>query len=398
MINDKTMTVPDDFELLKKFVLEDPKWMWDEWNVFFDFDDFCVFLDSNNHKIKGLVDRADVICSLGKSGIVFAAYLSIISKKPLVVFSVGEFINKGAYVIGFTKSEDQFLKDKRILVVDSHVRSGNTIRMMKNYLDYNNILDASWLTVIDCRKDEVVREMDAFEVKAICDLLTDNREKFVGLIGDESLLDDERFWMMKEAYWLGRETNKLDAAIKKIDEVEQIKKSIVYFNVDEYVDLEDGYFVPLSLFRDHKSFLGIVDYFYEKVFCGDSCVSKKVLFLPLTLGAVPVAVAMAYKCLQLGYSVKILYPLFRSEDYFKKKLLDVAGYKVIMIDDVVTTGGLIYSFYDKYIRGNFPDVNLVAPLKLQIGNHSDLEYGKYFYAIASEIVEKGGHVVIGKVS
>ncbi|NTW68578.1 MAG: hypothetical protein HGB23_01860 [Chlorobiaceae bacterium] len=389
----------DNFKVINNFILEDPTWMWDEWNFFFYFDDICDFFKSHEDDFKSIVDQSDVICSLGKSGMVFATYLSVITRKPLVVFSVGEFIHQGAYVIGFTKSEDQIVKGKKLLVVDSHIRSGNTIKMMGNYIAHNDVEDVKWLTIMDCRSAKKREEMHKYDIRSICDFFPDIRNQVIKVTDDEFLLEDESFWMKKEEYWLGRDSIKLkfsnqDSSDKEIAEKQE---KINYFDITLFDKSSNKYFIPLHCIKNSEYFGRMIGYFYDTLTQDEIDVDKKYLILPLTLGALPIAVSLAYSFYHSGCAVRFLFPLFRTEKYFRKKLDEVADYTVIIIDDVITTGGLIYAFYDKYLRDVFTDVNLIAPLKLKIGSNSDAKYAKYFYNVSKCIIDNGGKVIVGQV-
>lgn len=381
--------------VLSKFVLSDTEWMWDEWNFFFYFNDVCDFFKNKKDFFENILNQADVVCSLGKSGMVFAAYLSILARKPLIVFSVGEFIHQGGYVIGFTKEEDQFINGKRILVVDSHVRSGNTIKMMNNYIKSSDVSGVQWLTIMDCRETEKRNEFSEYNIKSICDLYPNNYSHIKEIIGDEGLMRNDDFWMKREVYWLGRDHIKLDVKKLTTDDLKELEDKILYFDIKRYMPTSNKYFIPLEIIKNYDLFDEITNRFFVALNQSSLRKGGQYLLVPLTIGALPIAVSLAYRFYSSGSAVRLLYPLFRTEKYFDERLDEVNNYTVILIDDVITTGGIIYAFYDKYIHDKFKNVHLIAPLKLKIGKELDYKYDKYFYNVSKSIIKKGGCVMVG---
>lgn len=381
---------------LDEFVILDDAWMWDEWNFYYDLSAVFSILYSRSDDIKEFTENYDIICSLGKSGLVFAAYLSVFYKKPLVIFSVGEFIDDGSYVIGLGKNEAQLIKGKSVLIVDSHVRSGNTMKSINHY--FINKTKVGWFVIMDCRPPSIMLEMRGFNIKSLYTFNKDTQIRIENKTKKNDLFQNDDFWMKREKYWLGRED-----MIMKVDyngdiSFENIKNNIHEYDISKYLDISDGFVYPLELYYKADSYNKLTNYLYEIFSKGCNFETNKgYLFIPLTLGAVPLAVSLAIKYNIQSKDVKLLFPLYRSAEYYNSKVDNCKDYVVVMIDDVITTGGLAYSFYSKFIENKNDCVNIAALMKLRMQGENENEYAKYYCGLVEKISKKSGLIVVGNI-
>lgn len=384
-------------KILKKFLIQDPDWMWDEWNLYFHFDSLVSLLKDYEFELKTATEGVDYVCSLGKSGIVFATYIALLAKKPLIIFSVGEFMNEGAYVIGFSDNDKGRIKGSKILVVDSHTHTGNTFRMMNDYLEAAKVNSATWFVIADCRDiDLKVQMKKQYDVRSLFDFEEEMRSEFLKIIKNKYLLSRESFWMKDQEYWLGRDDFRLNVNSEDKSFIDQVDSKVQYFNIKEFLKYDSNAFVPIDIYVDVMRFKKITDHFNESVCYGSTNEKDKCLIVPMTLAAVPIAVSVGFLHLERKDSVKILFPLFRSDAYYREAINTMKGASVILIDDVLTTGGLIAAFYKKFLEKEDFVVILLSFMKLMIGVNEDQRYSKYYYYVASEVIDNNGCVVVGK--
>jgi hypoxanthine phosphoribosyltransferase len=84
--------------------------------------------------LKSEIDKVDFIVGVSRGGLVPAAFLSTLIDKPLVAI----YVNKtDDYAISCDHLD--WLKDKRVLVVDDVIRSGKTIRDIIEFLHNKGI-------------------------------------------------------------------------------------------------------------------------------------------------------------------------------------------------------------------------------------------------------------------
>jgi orotate phosphoribosyltransferase len=392
-----------DFEVLKRFVVKDPDYLWDEWGLYAHYNDFVGLIGGRKSECSSVVEGYgngaelgyDIICSVGKSGLIFASYLAIKYKKPLIVYSVGEFIDQGAYVIGYGEYEKEMIKGKRILMIDSHVRTGNTIGVINGlFLDK---VSMGWLVLLDCREDYDKMRSGGVNIKSIFAFDDKFREKLEADGVERSKLYDADFWMKKEMYWLGRNglmiSSESDGGF-----VAEKSNEICILPMNKHLYRDTKSFCPLKVYTDVNEFEDVANAFLNNII--GCCNEKKVLLITMTLGAVPLGVACANKFYENEKKdVGILFPLYRSEKYYKDLIDEYADGTIILMDDVITTGGMLYEFYKRYLKGQVRRVVLASMLKvfMQKEEEEEKKFSSYFYRLVSDIIRCDGCVVVGGI-
>ena len=85
-----------------------------------------IFIDSN----KSFFEQVDFVIGMSRGGLIPAVLVSTKLDKPLVT----AYINKKDEIF-FDRLE--WIKDKKVLIVDDIVRSGKTMHLLKHYLEEN---------------------------------------------------------------------------------------------------------------------------------------------------------------------------------------------------------------------------------------------------------------------
>lgn len=397
-----------DISNLKNFIINDEYLLWDEWGFYFNINSVINITEDNNNSafFSSLMQNTKYLCSLGKSGLVLTTILSEIKKLPIYIFSVGEFVDNGHYIIGLPKEVRWFLhhnaNDGEILVIDSHIRSGNTVFMAEKY--FVGLQSPKWFILFDCRDIPIKNKMQQHGINTqfLFNLESENEKKLITeKVKDLKLIENDDFWMKKEKYWLSpskkRESCNLNASNELT--INEIEKSIIRINISKYIKHDNNFIIPQSLYWTYEGLEMFANNILTQYLLNNPLNPEKhILLVTLSLGAVPLGVKVAYKLHQSNITSKLLYPLYRTEEYYKNIIeSDNNIDQIVIIDDVFDTGGMLYEFCSRYLSAVKNKISIITIYKLSLAKKPALDYYKYFYNISKKVIERGGKIIVGSI-
>ncbi len=210
---------------------------WDEWNFYSAGSNFLEAAEQIAQEIsKDEYKESYVLCALSKSGLPLASVISIILRKPVVIYTIGEFFTyEGLPIIDVVEGEE--FKSCIWHLIDSHIHSGQTALLAANSIESKFFAPIGKCYVIsDCRKEDA-KEGFQLKVEAIIDN-TKSWELLKTIITEdygqtEQVLEKDEFWTYHDKSWLTSlpkeicEPAKNIIKIKSIQFGEEIKNIII---------------------------------------------------------------------------------------------------------------------------------------------------------------------------
>lgn len=345
-------------EVIRAFVVNDRKNIpyWKEWNLYSRYSLFEAQAESLLESASSYLDDIDCIVSLSKSGFPLGSWFALKTEKPLFLFSIGELFHpNGVSVIGLYPEGD--IPFKRALVVDSHVNTGMTYRLFTKVCA--NLFDKRVFAVL-----VDVRNADSFKIEDSVVQLYNRERVWPALLEidgvDEPLLGSTDFWMRDEEYWL--------SGVSRISLETEGKSAISFEHIrnDELKKrLQDCLFVkylnkwntvsPLKLYQDPALFRAVLDEVEKRL---DIQVDTVVAS---SLGAVPLAIGLCLKMKQKQKEKGDRRFIFfgNGSKRFYDSLFE-GSRNILLCDDMVASGGLLYRIYKEFIRNTRKLVGVVT--------------------------------------
>jgi adenine/guanine phosphoribosyltransferase-like PRPP-binding protein len=334
-------------ESFSNFVINDDKTYWDEWNFYSE--NKCL-IDAATELAKQFpVNETFVLCSLSKSGLPLATVLSLILRKPLLIFALGEFFSpEGLPFINVVGGSEY--KYQPWYFIDSHIHSGQTALLAESGIKFEYAATVKRCYVIaDCREKtasnfplEVIPLLDnKTSLSKLKDIVINKYGK------SESLLSENAFWMYHDHYWL---TSLPD----EIGNIETNTISTQTINIPSEVRsivLKEDDVQPYRLYLNPDIFYSYVKLITEKFKDIDIVIAGSV-------GGIPLAAAMCYLFSVQGLTTRFLFLGNHSTEYYVNKLRGVK--KAIIVDDVVSIGSLIAIIYNKLLKPNKIELSGIA--------------------------------------
>ena len=332
---------------IRAFLVSDCKGVpcWKEWNFYARYELFEDLGEALFGRVSRHLDDIDCVISLSKSGFPLGSWFALRARKPLFLFSIGELFHpNGASVIGlYPEGKIAF---RRALVVDSHVNTGMTYRLFTKVC----------ATLFDKRAFAVlidVRNGDSFEIEDPVIQVYGRGEVWGELLKikgvDRVLLGSDDFWMREEEYWL--------SGVPHLNLAPRGKKGISFENIgtnELRKSLQETLFgvylgkwntvSPLRLYQKPDLFEAVLNDVVDRI--GDQKVDATVAS---SLGAVPLAIGLCIKMKQRGKRIRRFIFLGNGSLRFYGTLFEECKH-VLICDDMVASGGLLYRIYEEFIK------------------------------------------------
>lgn len=339
------------------FVIQDRKgnYYWKEWNFYANYPLFekaaALLLDN----ISSHTRATDCVISLSKSGFPLAAWLALKLGKPLFLFSIGELFHpNGTSVIGIYPEGE--IPYRRPLIVDSHVNTGGTYRLLSKVC-CDAFDEKIFAVLID------VRNSNAFQIEDPVFSLYSRRDIWPALLElegvDEKRLETTEFWMREEDYWLS-EIEDIPLEGERGDRIsfEQIGDAVLTRKVKDglavsFLDTWESV-APLKLYQDPPLFVQVLDLLQKRLNRLDIDT-----IVACSLSAVPLAIALCVRSGDVGTEIRRFIFLGNGTKRFYECLFDGCR-NVLLCDDMVASGGLLYRIYDEFIRDERSLMGVVA--------------------------------------
>lgn len=371
---------------LNKNIDRDQKLVWDEWSFYSNSEVLGKTVEKLKEKILICIDdinTIDYFVGLSKSGIPLASLMGFMLKRPIVPFSIGEFFSPtGESVIGFPDYDESLfsLKNKKILLFDSHVVSGETHRLFMKLVDGLKIEAELFCVIADCRSISDPYQVDNFV--SIFDKET--VDKFLENIPNRH--KGTFFWKHHRNHWLIPAQQEQGVPVPEVVEspnnILVLNNSLSEQAKQKLIITEDGtsFFVPLLLYIDNSFFSEVCDEII--LLLKKHNIST---LISCSLAAIPIGICLAHK-LQ-GEDIKFVFLGNGDDIYYKDKFNGSRG--VFFCDDVLATGALIYKAVDKFF--NIPNFNififvLLYQSKFQFKNYlSSLPDSASIYTLIKDV-------------
>ncbi|MCK9418235.1 MAG: phosphoribosyltransferase [Nitrospirae bacterium] len=328
--------------------------IWDEWffyeNVFSFIDVYEKFYD----KYYKLTDKFDYICSLGKSGYPLAAKLAFDSKKPLLISSMSEFIYEDrTFILGLPPESANFsVKGKKIFCVDSHTRTGGTIRLANNLITNRQVKHIEYAVLFDCIEDEKHKKSYLKSIKSLYDWET--LHKPLNQMVDKSRMLNDDFWMKEDKYWLTYiKTENLKDNVQTLPE---INVTTILTPEESKKFITADYINPLDLYLDPKLYSTFINRLLDQLINVDIDT-----FVALSVASIPIAFNLAIEQQKRFKTKKVKFIFLMNEplQYYREKMADATG--ILLCDDVIVSGGLLYAVANLLIgENNNKKVKIIA--------------------------------------
>lgn len=317
--------------------------VWDEWTFYSNFIDFHDKTLELKKKIDKIIYEPDYIVGLSKSGLPLASLLSYYYKKPLIPFSIGElFSPDGSTTIGIPNYDDNIdLSDKNILVCDSHVKSGETLRLFSKITDGYYFNSVHFAAIANCDFEHSI-DQNIISLYSCEDI-----ESF--LKTSEVLnYSDPFFWKHSRSHWLIPP----DPDITKINisNKEEMKVSILDQTLSEQaktdliIEDENGNkgFSPLLVYLKSEIYENFV-----KEIVKNFDFSNIDTIVACSLASIPLAVRL---CVEIKSSPNKTFIYMGNGDkgYYEDKFKN--SKKIIFCDDVISSGALQYRAHKTFIK------------------------------------------------
>jgi adenine/guanine phosphoribosyltransferase-like PRPP-binding protein len=334
---------------------------WKEWNFYADYPLFHQLAELLTKKLHEFFAEVDCIISLSKSGLPLGAWIAQKKGIPLYLFTIGElFYPNGTTVIGLYPHDS--IQEKKPLIVDSHVNSGGTYRLLTKVC--HNLFESRIFAVLaDARneksfpiEDKVISLFSSEDVRSV---MLQKKNIDVERLGS---LD---FWMREEDYWLTDPAACEEKALnhktfqRRLIDDDQLRCQ-VYETIKRSYMGKWNTVAPILLYKEPKIWSESLDYI-EREFDGQ----KVDTIVATSLGAVPLAVSLAARLYVRGTKIEQFVfigngPISYYRSFFK------SASNVILCEDIIASGGLlssvILSFFDITENGLKP--NLVRSITI----------------------------------
>jgi hypothetical protein len=231
------------------------------------------------------------------------------------------------------------------------------------------------------------------EINSTYKLEEEIKNRFEEFLDDKSYrLKEDDFGMHDEKYWLADIGNSdVTGNINSQDKIDFEPT----FNINDFFVLKGNDFLPLSLYHNHDKFKQLLDLLDNKL----SIQEKKILIVPLTLGIVPFAIGLGNRFVENSKEVKLFYPLYRSISFYLNRLKEFDFERVILMDDIILSGGVIYNFFQTFLRSysNLKiDVFSFNLYKIEDKKKTEGKMNFYFNFIYETTKKTGGKFIVGK--
>jgi adenine/guanine phosphoribosyltransferase-like PRPP-binding protein len=331
--------------------------IWDEWKFYEDINYFSkVYKYFKNHFSEAL-STSNYICSLGKSGLPLAAKLAFDTGKPLIIFSVSEFIKEERTFIMGIPNDKIDLSGANIFCADSHLRTGGTVRLADSILKSYHIDKIKYAVMFDTsEKPDVTKGIDVYSLMQWSDI-----NKYLA-ISEERIAKDD-FWMKDDKYWITYaesdnkwELNNGDEQYDKVTEPE-----IILLEDEEKYLLDDNieYAKPLDLYYHVKLFKVFIDRTIKKL---NNIINTIDTVVAMSVSAIPMAFVLANKISELNSSnnheVKFIFLMNEPISYYKNNLSDRNS--LLLCDDIMLTGGLLHAVRKLLVKDDSKIKSLVT--------------------------------------
>ena len=338
---------------------------WDEWNFYASGSNFLEAAEQIAQQISDDENKESyVLCALSKSGLPLASVISIILRKPLIIYTIGEFFTyEGLPIIDIVEGEE--FKSCIWHLIDSHIHSGQTALLAASSIDSKFSAPIGKCYVIsDCRKEDAKEEFQ-LKVGALIDS-TETWEQLTTIITKdydkpEQDLEKDEFWTYHDKSWLTSlpremcEPEKNVIKIKSIKIGEEIKKII----------LKEDMIYPSNILLNPDEFASYVEKIAELWNDVDTVIACSV-------GGIPLASAVCYALYKRKILARFVFLGNNNIDYFQD--IFKQSKKAIIVDDVVSAGSLMATTYNIFIVPN--KIELLGIICLAKTNFP--EQGRYF--------------------
>ncbi len=318
----------------------DPEtYVWDEWLFYENLYSFSKVYADFLSVSKTDAKTFDYVCSLGKSGFPLAAKLAYDLDKPLIISSLSEFIFQNrTFVLGLPPDLD--IKGKTLFCVDSHTRTGGTIDLFERLIKTKMPGRVKYSVIFDCREGKASHHHEVrslYRWKAV--------ESSLLRVVPPARIKDPSFWMKEDRYWLTYVS--LDSWVLGCPPEGAIPAPILALEESEAITLtEKGQVEPLRLFLQPDVWKGFTKRVLELV--GDNRADTVVA---LSVAAIPLAFILSALLHESSPDkrVRFLFLMNEPPEYYAKRLEDSQG--VLLCDDAVLTGGLLYAVHSLLLKG-----------------------------------------------
>lgn len=330
---------------LNAFIDKNGDNVWDEWTYYCSYDLLkesadCIVDHLNRVSIHG--NDIDFVVGLSKSGLPLAAEIAMRFNLPLIPFSIGEFFSpEGDTVIGLPNIPGFKLDKKRIILLDSHIRSCETYNLFRKIVSVFQIKIVQFCVIADCRRDN--NNIDNF--KSVYD--NDTVTRFLDNIPNKH--NDPYFWKHSRDHWLIPPDNNVyscDTVVREfpIYYLDEKLKSKIY---SAFTPMPSGekYFSPLEFYLKtdllFESINSISNELYNLKF--DTIVACSVSAIPF---AIMLCNSLSIKT--KNSNIRFIFLGNGDEHYFNDKFS--LSNNIIFVDDVLATGGLIVNAYKRFVE------------------------------------------------
>ncbi|MBF0344885.1 MAG: phosphoribosyltransferase [Nitrospirae bacterium] len=325
------------------------KFIWDEW---FFYEDVASFLDVYNQFCEEFSQRAieyDYICSLSKPGYPLSSILAYDLDIPLIINSFSELVYKeSSYIFGIPPEIEIPIKDKSIFCVDLHTRTGGTIVLAKNIIDLRHAKKIDFAVIFNCYNG---KSKDINNIKCLFEWKVIEKE-LNAIVKDAQRINETEFWMIHDEYWLTSDRfNELN--IDKYPN-EAIRPEILLpANTVEQL-IKNELIRPTESYLKTNIFKALVEETIKNL--QKRGVDKEIdTVVALSTAAIPLAFNIATEISKSlpGNNVKFIFLMNESLEDYKAKFEASQG--ILLCEDTVLSGGLMYSFFKLLIGTNTKD-------------------------------------------
>jgi orotate phosphoribosyltransferase len=310
--------------------------IWDEWLLYEDIKKFTRFYNDFVNKFRDTLNDFDYICSLGKSGFPLASKLAIDLRKPLIVSSMAEFIYENkTYLLGVGTDDD--LTNKKIACIDSHCRTGGSIKQFQNLINLKKINCAVNFVLFDCSESERGKDLKIQSLFKWKDL----SKSIQGKISPERL-NDTHFWMKDDQYWLTSLSPEMIELNTFPDKCNSSFEELFLEQKTKNLFCTDGFIKPLDLYKHIDIFESFIQKIIIRIINQNISVDT---FVAGSVAAIPIAFNLACT-LKKNYpekDIKFVFLMNESYQYYQAKLKGREG--IMLCDDTIFSGGLLYAIY-----------------------------------------------------
>jgi adenine/guanine phosphoribosyltransferase-like PRPP-binding protein len=329
---------------LKRYIIRkddiSEKDIWDEWKIYEDINYFSKVYKLFKNRFSEALSASNYICSLGKSGLPLAAKLAFDTGKPLIIFSVSEFVKEERTFIMGIPNDKIDLSGANIFCADSHLRTGGTVSLADSILKSYHIDKIKYAVMFDTsEKPDVTEGIDVYSLMRWPDIIDYLQ------ISEDRIAEDD-FWMKDDKYWITYAENDdkwdLNNGDKKDDKA--TSPEIILLENEEKCLLDDNfeYAKPLDLYSNVNIFEVFIDRTIKKL---NNVINTIDTVVAMSVSAIPMAFVLANKITELNSSnnhkVKFIFLMNEPISYYKKIFSDCNS--LLLCDDIMLTGGLLHA-------------------------------------------------------